>query len=60
MKWIHKNLIIVTGVLLSVLAMLVLFTYLPRHGAVVYNCSIAEISPDIPVAVKEQCRKLKR
>ena len=60
MKWIHKDLIIVTGVLLSVLAMLVLFTYLPRHGAVVYNCSIAEISPDIPVAVKEQCRKLKR
>ena len=60
MKWIHKDLIIVTGVLLSVLAMLVLFTYLPRHGEVVYNCSIAEISPDIPVAVKDECRKLKR
>ena len=59
MKWIHKNLIIVTGVLLSVLAMLVLFTYLPRHGVVVYNCSIAEISPDIPLKVKEECRKLR-
>jgi len=24
----------------------------------VYNCSIAEISPDIPLKVKEECRKL--
>jgi len=31
---------------------------LPRHGEIVYNCSIAEISPDFPVEVKEQCRKL--
>lgn len=29
----------------------------PKHGVVVYDCSIAEISPDYPVAVKEQCRK---
>jgi hypothetical protein len=27
---------------------------------VVYNCSISEISPDIPLQVKEQCRKLIR
>jgi hypothetical protein len=32
---------------------------LPRHGEVVYNCEIAEISPDYPIAVKEQCRKLR-
>ena len=25
----------------------------------VYNCSISEISPDIPLEVKEQCRKLR-
>lgn len=29
----------------------------PIHSGVMYNCSIAEISPDIPTAVKEQCRK---
>ena len=23
-----------------------------------YDCAIAEISPDVPQAVKEQCRKL--
>lgn len=24
-----------------------------------YNCDLAEISPDIPLEVKEQCRKLR-
>jgi hypothetical protein len=35
------------------------FYLLPKHGEVVYNCSIAEISPDIPIKVKEECRKLR-
>jgi hypothetical protein len=34
------------------------YSTLPRHGEVVYNCSIAEISPDYPPEVKEKCRKL--
>ena len=29
------------------------------NGQVMYNCSIAEISPDVPVKVKEECRALK-
>jgi hypothetical protein len=29
----------------------------PKHGVVVYDCSLAEISPDYPISVKEQCRK---
>ena len=32
--------------------------YLPNQGVVVYNCTWAEISPDIPPKVKEECRKL--
>jgi glyoxylate utilization-related uncharacterized protein len=28
-----------------------------QHVTVRYDCSIAEISPDYPVAVKEACRK---
>jgi hypothetical protein len=28
-----------------------------NHVVVKYDCSIAEISPDYPVAVKEACRK---
>jgi len=29
------------------------------RGATMYNCSIAEISPDYTTAMKEECRKLK-
>jgi hypothetical protein len=31
---------------------------LPQEA--VYNCSIAEISPDFTPAMREECRKLKR
>ena len=31
-----------------------------RQESHVYPCSLAEISPDIPVDVKQQCRKLLR
>ena len=32
---------------------------MPHHGTVVYDCRMAEISPDFPNEVKEQCRKLR-
>ena len=32
---------------------------LPKDAERVYNCSIAEISPDIPVKVKHECCKLR-
>lgn len=31
---------------------------IPKHGVVVYNCSLVEISPDYPVEVKNECRKI--
>ena len=37
--------------------MYIIFT-VPRHGTVIYNCSIAEIHPDYPPDVKKQCREL--
>ena len=35
------------------------WNYSHPHVVVRYDCSIAEISPDYPVAVKEGCRKLR-
>ncbi|CAB4128686.1 hypothetical protein UFOVP112_56 [uncultured Caudovirales phage] len=32
-------------------------SYLPNETR--YDCRIAEISPDIPIAAKEECRKLR-
>jgi len=37
-----------------------IFLSLPKKGdTIVYDCSISEISPDYPIAVKEGCRKLR-
>lgn len=45
-------------IIVCFIVMIVLMKYfLPEHGVVVYNCDIAEISPDVPIAVKEECRK---
>jgi hypothetical protein len=30
------------------------------NGPAMYNCSIAEISPDFTPAMKEECRKLRK
>ena len=44
----------------SIIAFALILTFSPRKGDVItYDCSIAEISPDYPIEVKEQCRKLR-
>jgi hypothetical protein len=35
------------------------YQYMVKPSVVVYDCSLAEISPDYPVSVKEECRKVK-
>ena len=35
------------------------WNYANPHMVVRYDCSIAEISPDYPISVKEGCRKLR-
>ena len=35
------------------------YNYTHPHVVVKYDCSISEISPDYPIAVKEGCRKLR-
>ena len=43
-----------------IIAIPIVFLSLPKKGdVIVYNCSISEISPDFPLEVKEQCRKLR-
>jgi hypothetical protein len=37
----------------------VYWNYTHPHVVVKYDCSISEISPDYPIAVKEGCRKLR-
>jgi hypothetical protein len=43
-----------------IIAFALAFMFMPKKGdVIVYNCSLAEISPDIPIEVKEKCRKLR-
>jgi hypothetical protein len=49
-----------TGLLsVSVAIVVLVLEYYPRPSEVKYDCSIAEISPDYPKSVKEECRKRK-
>jgi hypothetical protein len=43
---------------LSILAFSVIaYIAIDKPTVVMYDCRIAEISPDVPVKVKEECRK---
>jgi hypothetical protein len=53
-----KDTLLVVAVFLLFLVLGGIFFLLPKHGTVVYNCTWAEISPDIPPKVKDECRKL--
>jgi len=44
---------------LAGLVFAIYWNYTHPHLVVKYDCSIAEISPDYPVQVKEGCRKLR-
>jgi hypothetical protein len=44
----------------AIIAFAFFIMFVPKKGDVVrYDCSISEISPDYPIEVKEQCRKLR-
>ena len=48
------------AVVLLLLVLPIVWMVLPRqHGVKVYDCSIAEISPDYPVDVKNECRRIR-
>lgn len=55
-----KDKFIIIVVFAAILLMSILFVSMqPKHGTAVIDCRIAEISPDIPVWAKEECRKLR-
>jgi hypothetical protein len=54
----NLDFIVVLTMGLIVFAVGIWFNLSNPHLTVKYDCSLAEISPDYPLAVKEQCRKL--
>jgi hypothetical protein len=51
---------IITAILIVIVIIIMLYTDFSGHRVVVYDCSISEISPDFPISVKEECRRLRR
>jgi hypothetical protein len=54
---------LISALLIAASSLLLLYGMIKivDHSVVVrYDCRIAEISPDIPVKVKEQCRQMLR
>jgi hypothetical protein len=51
-----KNVFI--GICVILFLVLILYDYSP-HGKV-YDCSLAEINPDYPIEVKNECRRLRK
>ena len=47
-----------TTLFLFVVASIAVMFFQPRYPTIKYDCRLAEISPDIPPQVKEECRKL--
>jgi hypothetical protein len=51
-----KNIFI--GIAVIILLVVISYDYAPRGH--VYDCTLAEINPDYPIEVKEECRRLRR
>lgn len=51
------KLILVVAILATLL--ILIFMETNNHGVRVYDCSMSEISPDYPVEVKQECRRLR-
>jgi len=51
---------IIVAITFIVLFWTLIFALMPSHGVVRYDCRLAEISPDFPINVKNECRKLNR
>ena len=49
-----KNIFI--GLSVIVFLIVVLYNYAPQGK--IYDCTLAEISPDYPIEVKQECRRL--
>jgi hypothetical protein len=57
MKTISKTKLILISIA-TIISFVLAIKYIPQQREIVYNCSIAEISPDFPIKAREQCRKL--
>ena len=54
-----KKDITVAVVLFALAVSIMMFSDVGKYQVRVYNCELSEISPDYPIEVKDECRKLR-
>lgn len=46
-------------IIATIIAVILVIFFLPSQRSKVYDCSLAEISPDFPPQVREECRRIR-
>lgn len=61
MQWFteKRGLIEVSFAVVLIVLMSLLFWSLPKQQGRMYDCRMADISPDFPPEVREECRKIR-
>lgn len=54
-----KNKILILLLILACVIILIISDFGQSRSTVVYDCRLSEISPDYPIEVKEECRRLR-
>jgi hypothetical protein len=52
-----KEILWIAAVVISWFVAVIVVSKINKHGVVKYDCRIAEISPDFPPDVRNECRK---
>ncbi len=55
----RENIEIAIVVVATIIAFLIVINSLPSNRTVVYDCRLAEISPDFPPEVRNECRRIR-
>jgi hypothetical protein len=55
---IYKIYYILLAFITIIFFVFVTFIIIPKHRVIAYDCRVAEISPDIPIDIKNQCRHI--
>lgn len=55
----RETLELIIGFVALIISFVLVFLFLPDQRSKVYDCRMAEISPDFPPQVREECRRIR-
>lgn len=49
----------VIGLVIAIICLIAFIILIPKPSRAVYDCRLSEISPDFPIDVKNECRRIR-